>query len=181
MSKGNGIKKCSYEYIRKNIFKQYILPKLHFHVEQLPQGAFGKDTYIITAYHEGKYYTLCMGKSLKGYEGDIIHLKYDGYCYPCGDYLLVSEEHGLICKFKRSTEEFLADLKPQINAKKKEIAIYKQNNGEENPKLLEKINECREEICQLLIKRDRLTRTENAWATSPTYYYHGKIEEWVRV
>lgn len=125
MSKGKGIRKCSYEYIRKNIFEPYINTELHFHVEQLPQRAFGKDAYIITAYYEGKYYTLCMGKSLKGYKGDIIHLQYDGYCYGTGDYRLVSDRHGLICKIKQTNlVEKLADVDKERSRKE----VYNANN-----------------------------------------------------
>ena len=43
---------------------------------------------------------LAIGKELKGYMGDIIRTMYTGGKYATGDYILVSDRHGLICKFK---------------------------------------------------------------------------------
>lgn len=40
------------------------------------------------------------GKELKGYMGDIIRTMYTGDTYASGDYILVSDRHGMICKFK---------------------------------------------------------------------------------
>lgn len=43
---------------------------------------------------------LAKGKELKGYMGDIIRTMYTGWEYASGDYILVSDRHGMICKFK---------------------------------------------------------------------------------
>ena len=40
------------------------------------------------------------GKELKGYMGDIIRTMYTGWEYGSGDYVLMSDRHGMICKFK---------------------------------------------------------------------------------
>lgn len=40
------------------------------------------------------------GKELKGYMGDIIRTMYTGWEYASGDYVLMSDRHGMICKFK---------------------------------------------------------------------------------
>lgn len=43
---------------------------------------------------------LAKGKELKGYMGDIIQTMYTDWEYASGDYILVSDRHGMICKFK---------------------------------------------------------------------------------
>lgn len=95
--------KAKYEYIKKEIFEKEITLKLDFsfHVEELPPCVLGKGMYIITTYYEGNYYTLAAGKELKGYIGDIIYIQYDGHSYGTGDYRVVSDRHGLICKIKK--------------------------------------------------------------------------------
>lgn len=40
------------------------------------------------------------------------------------------------------------------------------------------INQCREDIISLLIKRDKITQ-KGTWRTCPIAYYQGKIEEWI--
>lgn len=40
------------------------------------------------------------GKELKGYMDDIIRTMYTGDMYASGDYVLMSDRHGMICKFK---------------------------------------------------------------------------------
>jgi len=45
-------------------------------------------------------YTVAVGKELKGYLGDIIRITYDGEAYGTGDYRLVSDRHGDICKWR---------------------------------------------------------------------------------
>ena len=47
---------------------------------------------------------LCYGKELKGYIGDILYLQYDGQEYGTGDFVLKSDRHGMVCKFKERTE-----------------------------------------------------------------------------
>ena len=42
---------------------------------------------------------LVYGKELKGYCGDIIRTMYTGEKYATGDIILVSDRHGVICKF----------------------------------------------------------------------------------
>lgn len=43
---------------------------------------------------------LAFGKGLKGYIGDIIRVMYDGYNPKNCDYILESDRHGTICKWK---------------------------------------------------------------------------------
>ena len=45
-------------------------------------------------------YFLAKGKELKGYLGDIIYFQYTGEKYLTGDYILNSDRHGMICKWK---------------------------------------------------------------------------------
>lgn len=47
---------------------------------------------------------LCYGKELKGYIGDILYLQYDGEKYGTGDFILKSDRHGMVCKFKERTK-----------------------------------------------------------------------------
>lgn len=53
------------------------------------------DYYIATDDH-----FLVKGKELKGYLGDIIYFQYTGWKYLTGDYILKSDRHGMICKWK---------------------------------------------------------------------------------
>ena len=43
---------------------------------------------------------LAIGKELNGYVGDIIRTMYTGPRRGEGEYLLMSDRHGMICKFK---------------------------------------------------------------------------------
>ena len=49
-------------------------------------------------------YFLAKGKELKGYIGDIIYFQYTGEKYLTGDYILKSDRHGMICKWKEKGE-----------------------------------------------------------------------------
>ncbi len=63
------------------------------HVEEMRPGE-----YIVRTDKHG--YFLAMGKELKGYLGDIIRIMYTGEKYGTGDFILVSDRHGIICKFR---------------------------------------------------------------------------------
>jgi len=54
-------------------------------------------------------YILVMGKEIKGYVGDIIYLQYADENFASGDYILKSDRHGMICKWK----EFKISGKPK--------------------------------------------------------------------
>ena len=56
---------------------------------------FDNEYYIAT-----DNYFLVKGKELKGYLGDIIYFQYTGEKYLTGDYILKSDRHGMICKWK---------------------------------------------------------------------------------
>lgn len=43
---------------------------------------------------------IAYGKELKGYLGDIIMVMYTGEQFGTGDFILESDRHGMICKFK---------------------------------------------------------------------------------
>ena len=45
-------------------------------------------------------YFLVKGKELKGYIGDIIYCQFTGWKYLTGDFILKSDRHGMICKWK---------------------------------------------------------------------------------
>ena len=72
---------------------------------------FGNDSYCTCLYSKpcNTYYIrrdydgliLAIGKELKGYLGDIIYVGYDGYIRDeKSDYILMSDRHGMICKWK---------------------------------------------------------------------------------
>lgn len=68
---------------------------------------FGADSYCEIVPYKNTYRCvredgaiLAEGKELKGYMGDIIETKYTGWTYATGDYILWSDRHGMICKFK---------------------------------------------------------------------------------
>ena len=60
------------------------------HVEELPR------TCVIIRECDGK--VLAEGKELRGYVGDVIRTMYTGETKYSGDYILVSDRHGMICK-----------------------------------------------------------------------------------
>lgn len=62
-------------------------------------GWFDNEYYIAT-----DNYFLAKGKELKGYFGDIIYFQYTGEKYLTGDYILKSDRHGIICKWKEKGE-----------------------------------------------------------------------------
>ena len=68
---------------------------------------FGTNNYCDIIKFRGKYAAvnqegqiLAYGKELKGYLGDIITVMYTGEQFGTGDFILESDLHGMICKFK---------------------------------------------------------------------------------
>ena len=67
---------------------------------------------------------------MKGYKGDIIRVTYDGYVYGTGDYHVISDRHGLICKIKQTNlAEKLADILEERRRKQKFNALFYQKYG----------------------------------------------------
>ncbi len=87
------------EIIKKYIFTPNGTKNNDLHVEPID------NTYMIVSEGDEWKAYLCYGKELKGYIGDIIYLQYDGEKYGTGDFILKSDRHGVICKFKKRTEE----------------------------------------------------------------------------
>ncbi len=56
------------------------------------------DTYCVQTIEDNEI--LAIGKELKGYVGDIITTMYTGEKFGTGDFVLMSDRHGMICKFK---------------------------------------------------------------------------------
>lgn len=71
-------------------------------------SVFGEDSIALIRYCRNNYVCmrekdgliLAIGKELKGYIDDIIRTMYTGEKYGTGDFILVGDIHGMICKFK---------------------------------------------------------------------------------
>lgn len=57
-----------------------------------------RTTYVCIRDFDG--IVLAWGPELKGYIGDIIRTMYTGEIFATGDFILESDRHGMICKFK---------------------------------------------------------------------------------
>jgi len=93
------MKKCTRELIADNkMFGMYgVVHKIdNTYVVLMTHSDLGNN-FLLPKYAA---YIIAVGKELKGYLGDIIRITYDGEAYGTGDYRLVSDRHGVICKWK---------------------------------------------------------------------------------
>ena len=85
------MKKCSREQIKKHrVFGKELCLTKEYNRKCSTYQIFTKDTVLVIA----------VGKELKGYKDSILTIKYDGEEYGTGNYYLVSDIHGVICKWK---------------------------------------------------------------------------------
>lgn len=83
----------------KKINRKYVTRFGHYSCSDVKKIG---NTYAVVREDDGMI--LAIGKELKGYIGDIIYTQYDDSkgIHEDMDYLLKSDLHGLICKFKKN-------------------------------------------------------------------------------